>query len=157
MRYIILFIVGVTFGSAMSDEDSDSKSDLSAENNFFRFKKAINHALPGQSFFRINFNSPHPDHGKGKILRQLGHEVVKSNKWNPIPKTHSKPSPSPYPVKSRVVSSTTIPYKPINIEVSPKSEPIKENQYQPSSSNKGLFESFLSYARRKYNFNLLNF
>ena len=134
--------MGIILGGAMSEEQSNSKADLSAENNFFRFKKSINHALPGQSFFRINFNSPHPDHGKGKILRQIGHEVVKSNNWTPIPKTYSKPSPSPSSVKSRVVSSTTIPYKPIKVEVSPKSEPIKDNQFQTSSSNKGLFQSF---------------
>ena len=61
---------------AVSRGEADSETDLSAEKNFLRFKKEINHALPGQSFFRINFDQPHPDHGKGGVLRPIGREVV---------------------------------------------------------------------------------
>ena len=129
--------MGIVFGAVLSEDELGFNSDLSAENNFFRFKKAINHALPGQSFFRINFNSPHPDHGKGKILRPIGHEVVKTNKWTPIPKTHS----DELQVQSRAIPSTTESYKPnieaSSVEVSPKSELSEINSYKTISSEKG--------------------
>ena len=137
MKLVLMYIMGIVLGIVVSDDELDFKGDLSAENNFFRFKKAINHALPGQSFFRINFNSPHPDHGKGKLLRPIGHEVIKSNTWTPIPKSKSKKSQ----VKSRVVPSTTASYKPkietSSVEVSHKSQPTKYNNYESSSSEKG--------------------
>ena len=138
MNLLFVFsIMGIAFGPVLSEEKLGFNSDLSAENNFFRFKKAINHALPGQSFFRINFNSPHPDHGKGKILRPIGHEVVKTNKWTPIPKTHS----DELQVQSRAIPSTTESYKPnieaSSVEVSPKSEPSEINGYKTTSPQKG--------------------
>ena len=137
MKFILFYVIGISFGAVLSVDELGFNSDLSAENNFFRFKKAINHALPGQSFFRINFNSPHPDHGKGKVLRPIGHEIVKTNKWTPVPNTHSED----LQLQSRVVPSSTESYKPTleveSVEVSPKSEPTKFISYKSSSPEKG--------------------
>ena len=55
-----MILIFCMFGHLHSIENNDSKEkskiDLSAENNFFRFREEIKHSLPGESFFRINFN-----------------------------------------------------------------------------------------------------
>ena len=120
---------------AVSDGEAAPEADLSAENNFLRFKKEINHALPGQSFFRINFNQPHPDHGKGGILRPIGHEVVRPTSTSPSHKA-SKTSSNTKPFQSTITSSSILPYESRRIQVTPKAEPTKENKYPKPSSTK---------------------
>jgi len=68
------------FGNLHSIENNASKEkskiDLSAENNFFRFREEIKHSLPGESFFRINFNrNPFRirDYNKEKKSSQKNH------------------------------------------------------------------------------------
>ena len=55
-----IILIFCMFGNLHSIENNaskeNSKIDLSAENNFFRFREEIKHSLPGESFFRINFN-----------------------------------------------------------------------------------------------------
>ena len=118
---------------AVSDGEADSEADLSAENNFLRFKKEINHALPGQSFFRINFDQPHPDHGKGGILRPIRHGVVRPTSTASSHKTSKTPS-NTESIKSTITSSGVLPYASRHIQVTPKAEPGKENKYQEYSS-----------------------
>ena len=131
--------MGMVFGVVLSEHELDFNSDLSAKNNFFRFKKSINHALPGRSFFRINLYSSNPDQGKGNFLRPIGHEVVKTKNWTPIPKTHS----DELQVQIRAIPSTTESYKPnleaSSVEVSPKSEPSEINSYKTTASEKGKY------------------
>jgi hypothetical protein len=120
---------------AVSDSEADSEADLSAENNFLRFKKEINHALPGQSFFRINFNQPHPDHGKGGVLRPLGHEVVQPASTF-VSHQGSRTSSNTKLFKSTLTSSNILPYESRRIQVTPKTEQRKENKYEKPSSTK---------------------
>ena len=75
-----IILIFCMFGNLHSTENNASKEkskiDLSAENNFFRFREEIKHSLPGESFFRINFNT-NPfrirDYNKEKKSSQKSH------------------------------------------------------------------------------------
>ena len=133
---IVLFsVLGGSQVMAMPDGDAKPNTDLSAEHNFLRFKKEINHVLPGQSFFRINFNTPHPDHNKGGFLRKIKGAFVKPKSTTPshtIPNTTSKR----VRYKGRIISSTVAPYKTRQIETFPKSEPKNIIKYTTTTSSK---------------------
>ena len=118
---------------AVSHGEADSETDLSAEKNFLRFKKEINHALPGESFFRSNFDQPHPDHGKGGVLRPIGREVIQTTPATSF-KKFSKSSGTTNPFRSTIASSNVLPYQPRHIQVNSKADPRKEKKYKNPSS-----------------------
>ena len=76
-RMVLIFsLLGALHSIENNAIKEKSKLDLSAENNFFRFKEEIKHSLPGESFFRINFNrNPFRirDYNKEKKSGQISH------------------------------------------------------------------------------------
>ena len=132
------------FGNLHSIENNASKEkskiDLSAENNFFRFREEIKHSLPGESFFRINFNrNPFRirDYNKEKKRSQKNHvkpreAAIKSSKvQNEESKVLEKVIEEheirlPYLPKTPSKETTTI------VDTQTKSK--AETKYQPASS-----------------------
>ena len=140
----IMILIFCMLGNIHSIENDDGKEksqvDLSAEKNFFRFKEEIKHSLPGESFFRINFNT-NPfrirDYNKEKKSRQINHVKPReaSIKSSKVQNVDSKVMEKG--IEQREISIPYLPKTPskeatTKVETQTKSK--AETKYQPASS-----------------------
>ena len=138
----IMILIFCMSGNIHSIENNDgkekSKTDLSAEKNFFRFKEEIKHSLPGESFFRINFNT-NPfrirDYNKEKKSSQKSHVKPREIKSSKVQNEDSK-------VIEKVIEQHEIrlpylpktPSKETTTKVDTQTKSKAGTKYQPASS-----------------------